>query len=140
MKDYLVILIQLAGVGELVLVAASAFIPKALNWKEAMGNPNRLVRQLFWTYACYILACHLFFGLISVFAAEALICGGILAIALTTLMTLWWGVRILLQFFCFDRSCIPENRFNTVAEVLLVCLFFYLTAVYGWALMENLRG
>lgn len=123
--------VLLAGVGQLVLVAGSVFIPRCLNWKTAMGRPNHLVRQLFWTYAGYILGVHLFFGVMSVWAVDALMEGGRLAVGLSFLMMVWWGVRIVLQFFCFDRSCIPRTRFNGVAEGLLVCLFVYLAVVYG---------
>ena len=132
--DYAVVL---AGVGQLCLVVGSAFIPKCLNWNEAIRSENRLMRQLFWTYACYILAMHTFFGIVSTFGPVALTGGGLLANALLCLMWLWWTVRIVLQFCCFDRSCIPQTRFNSLAEVLLVSLFVYLAAVYGIAFWRN---
>lgn len=131
--DYAVVL---AGVGQLCLVAGSAFIPKCLNWKDV--SENRLMRQLFWTYACYILAMHTFFGVLSTFAPVALTSGDLLGDALLCLMWLWWSVRIVLQFCCFDRSCIPQTRFNGLAEVLLVLLFVYLSTVYGFALWRNI--
>jgi len=49
----------------------------------------------------------LFFGLVSTFLATDLLAGSPLAKALLGLMALWWLVRLLLQFTCFDRSCIP---------------------------------
>jgi len=123
--------VMLAGVGELILVLGSFFIPKCLDWKTAMGRPNNLLRQLFWTYAGYILVIHFFFGVMSIWAVDDLMKGGRLAVGLSMLMMCWWVGRLVLQFFCFDRSCIPKNRFNVLAEGLLVCLFVYLSAVYG---------
>ncbi|MFC5049769.1 hypothetical protein ACFPK9_03970 [Rubritalea spongiae] len=130
--------VQLAGAAQLVLVAGSVFIPRCLNWKADMPQSNTLLKQLFWTYAVYILGCHFFFGLVSVIAADALIDGGQLASLLSGLMWCWWLGRLCLQFFCFDRSCIPKTRFNGVAEALLVMLFIYLTVVYGWVFWRNL--
>ena len=131
-------LVKLAGMGQFCLVAGSVFIPKCLNWKDAIGNANKLTRQLFLTYACYILGMHLFFGLISAFAANELLNGGFLGTALCALMTAWWGLRIVLQFCCFDRTCIPKTKFNCLAEGFLVLLFISLTSIYGMALWRNL--
>ena len=64
--------------------------------------------------------------------------GGRLALGLSILMFAWWSGRLVLQFFCFDRSCIPPNRFNVVAEGLLVCLFVFLAVVYGFVVWRNL--
>jgi hypothetical protein len=36
------------------------------------------------------------------------------------------------QFFYFDRSEAPPGAFYKVAEVALVALFVFLTAVYGY--------
>ena len=128
----------LAGVGQLILVIASAVIPRCLDWKGPLAVLPLLMRQLFWTYAAYILGMHLFFGLISVFGTQLLLDGTPQAAILCGLMMTWWLVRIGLQFFCFDRKGIPQTRFNVLAEALLVSLFLFLTIVYGMALFTNL--
>lgn len=130
--------IKLAGIAQLCLVAASFFIPKCLNWKESMKGANKLTLQLFATYACYILGMHFFFGIISLCAANELLRGDVLSIGLCALMFIWWSVRILLQFFCFDRSCIPQTKFNRLAEGVLIVMFACLSAIYGAALWRNL--
>ena len=43
------------------------------------------------------------------------------------------GARVLVQFFYFDRSEAPPGAFYKSAEVVLVGLFVFLTAVYGYA-------
>lgn len=132
------IAILLAGIGQLILVVASAVIPRCLDWKGPMGTLPKLMRQLFWTYAGYILGMHLFFGLISTFGTHLLLDTTPQAAILCALMMIWWGVRIGLQFFCFDRKGIPQTRFNILAEVLLVALFLYLTLTYAAGLYLNL--
>ncbi len=131
--------VVLAGVGQLILVAASAVIPRCLDWKGPLAVLPLLMRQLFWTYAGYILGMHLFFGLISVFGTQLLLDDSPQAAILCGLMMTWWLVRIGLQFCCFDRKGIPQTRFNILAEVLLVLLFLFLTIVYGLALFTNLN-
>ena len=131
--------VVLAGVGQLILVVASAVIPRCLDWKGPLAVLPLLMRQLFWTYAGYILGMHLFFGLISVFGTSLLLDGTPQAAMLCGLMMTWWLVRIGLQFFCFDRKGIPQTRFNLLAEALLVLLFLFLTIVYAMALFINLN-
>ena len=137
-KDTLQIAIILAGVGQLILVLASVAIPHCLEWKKPLGSLPLLLRQLFWTYAGYILGMHLFFGLVSAFGSELLMDSTAQAALLCGLMMIWWGVRIFLQFFCFDRSGIPSTRFNKMAEAMLVALFLFLALTYGAALAKNL--
>jgi hypothetical protein len=131
--------VVLAGVGQLILVVASAVIPRCLDWKGPLAVLPLLMRQLFWTYAAYILGMHLFFGLISVFGTHLLLDGSTQAAILCGLMMTWWRVRIGLQFFCFDRKGIPQTRFNILAEVLLVSLFLFLSIIYGMGLFTNLN-
>ncbi|MFK7912178.1 MAG: hypothetical protein AB8F34_16495 [Akkermansiaceae bacterium] len=136
-KELLNTAIILAGAGQLILVIASAVIPRCLDWKGPLATLPKLMRQLFWTYAGYILGVHLFFGLVSTFGSHLLLDGTPQAALLSGMMMTWWGVRIGLQFFCFDRKGIPQTRFNILAEVMLVALFLYLTLSYGAALYFN---
>ena len=48
-------LLMLAGVGQLVLAAGSLAIPRVLRWSDDLSRVRPLIRQIFWTYAGYIL-------------------------------------------------------------------------------------
>lgn len=139
MNEYLIWALKLAGLAQLVLVAGSVAIPKCLDWKGGLAGLKTLLRQMFWTYAVYISVMHLFFGIVSLFAAEELLSGGMVTTSLCVLMFVWWFARIMIQFFYFDKSEVPETTFNKLAEVALVLLFIYLSGVYGWAVIENWR-
>lgn len=139
MNEYLIWAVQLAGIGQLVLVLGSVAIPKCLDWKGGLAGLRPLLRQMFWTYAIYISVMHVFFGIVSVFAPEELLSGGMITTSLCVLMFIWWFARILIQFFYFDKTGLPDTKFNHLAEVALVSLFVYLSLVYGWAVWENLR-
>lgn len=117
----------------------SFLIPYCLRWKKPLTHLPLLMRQVFWTYAGYILVMHLFFGVMSAFCNELLLDGSPQAAILCGLMTVWWFTRVLLQFCCFDRKGIPQTRFNILAEALLIMMFLFLTTVYMTALYHNLR-
>ena len=45
----------IAGIGQVVLALGSVAIPRVLKWKEEVVKLRPLIRQLFWTYASFIL-------------------------------------------------------------------------------------
>ena len=130
--------ILIAGIGQLVLVLMSLAIPRVLAWEEETRKLKPLTRQVFWTYAGYIWFTNLSFGLVSTFLPDALLDGSTLAAAVTSFIGIYWGVRVFIQFFWFDRSDVPSGRGIRIAESLLVSLFVSLTCVYGLAASRNL--
>jgi len=132
-------LVFLAGVGQIVLALASLAIPRVLRFREETAKLRPLLREMFWTYAGYILCTNLSFGLLSALAPEWLLDGSPLAAAVTGYITVYWAARLTIQFVYFDRSDVPPGAHVRLAEAGLVTLFVYLTVVYGLATAANLR-
>jgi hypothetical protein len=124
-------LLVLAGVGQLLLSVASLAIPRVLRWREETAKLRPLTRQVFWTYAGYILSFHVAFGLLSAFAPELLLDRTPLARAVAGFIAVYWTVRLALQFFCFDRTERPPGAFGKMAEAALTTLFLGLTIIYA---------
>ncbi len=135
--SHLPTLIVMAGVGQLLLIAASLAIPRVLGWKEETAKLRPLTRQVFWTYAIYIWCTNLSFGLVSL-RPDWLLDRSPLAACVTGFIAAYWTGRVGIQFFYFDRSDAPQGRHVKLAEAVLVTLFVYLTIVYGLALLSNL--
>jgi hypothetical protein len=133
------LLLKLAGLAQVALVAGSFAIPKVLNWGNELAKVQPLIKQMFWTYAAYILVINLSFGLLSLFGANELVNGSALALLVTGFITLYWVSRVLIQFFYFDRSNFPTGKWNKLAEVLLVMLFIFLSIVYSLAFHFNYK-
>jgi hypothetical protein len=126
------ILLILAGLGQLALAAGSLALPRILRWGDDTAKLRPLTRQVFWTYAAYIWVTNICFGLVSTFGAEWLLDRSPLARAVTGYIAVYWGSRLLVQFFYFDRSEAPPGAIYKLGEVALVGLLVYLTAVYGY--------
>jgi len=133
-------LVFLAGVGQVLLALFSLAIPRVLGFEAETAKLRPLLRQMFWTYAGYILCTNLSFGLLSALAPGWLLDGSPLAAAVTGFITAYWGARVVLQFTYFDRSDAPAGAHVRLAEAGLVALFLYLVLVYGLAFAANLRG
>ncbi len=127
------VLLILAGVGQLGLALGSLALPRMLRWGDDTAKLRPLTRQVFWTYAAYIWVTNICFGAVSTFAPHWLLDRSPLARAVAGYIAAYWGARVLVQFFYFDRSEAPTGAFYKMAEVALVGLFVFLTAVYGYA-------
>lgn len=132
--------IIIAGVGQLALAAASLAIPGVLGWRDELQKVRRLTRQVFWTYAGYIWATNVAFGLVSTLLPGELIAGSNLAACVTGFMAAYWGARCLIQWCWFDRSDAPQGWHVLIAEVALNILFVALTTTYAAASWFNLQG
>lgn len=139
-KPVLLLLLVAAGVGQLVLCVASPAIPVVLGWRAQAAVLPKLLRQVFWTYACYILGAHVAFGLLSVAMPGHLLAGDRLALVVAGFITCWWAVRTVLHFTTFDTGEVAEGPWHRAAEVGLGFLFVALTAVYLLVWIYNLGG
>ncbi len=126
-----------AGVGQLIVALGSLRIPFVLRWREDVASLRPLTRQVFWTYAGYIWATNVSFGVVSLIGSAWLLDGSPLAAAVTGFVTLYWLARIVIQFTYFDRSDAPSGALFVVAEIGLVAMFVAFTAVYGYAVVLN---
>lgn len=136
--ERLKMLVFLSGVGQIILIVASLAIPVVLKWKEELQPlKNNLIRQMFWVYSAYIWGTNLCFGIVSAFAPHWLIEKTPLAVLVCAFICLYWGARVLIQFFYFDRSCAPQGFQYLLAEFGLVLLFIWLTFVYGAVAVIN---
>ena len=132
-------LVRLAGAGQLVLVAASAAIPRVLGWREEMAARVRpLTRQVFWTWAGYIWTSHLAFGLLSALGPGLLVNRSPLAALVAAFIATWWSARIVIQFTYFDRSAAPPGALYKLAEPALVTLFVCLASIYWLVVRADL--
>jgi hypothetical protein len=137
MRSHIFILLKLAGHFQIALCIGSLAIPKLLNWKGELRSVSKIILQIFWTYAGYILVINLAFGLVSVFGTNELLDKSFLAKSLSVFIFLYWLTRIIIQFFYFDTKSAPQGFIYKTGEIALVALFIFLTIVYGIASYLN---
>ena len=122
----------LAGLAQLAIASSSVFIPRLLGWRQETALLRPLTRQVFWTYASYILGIHVAFAALTLLAPHALTDGSILARAVCAFIAVYWATRLILQFTVFDRS-VAVRRLFRFAEMAYVSAFAYLAIVYSAA-------
>ncbi|HSI64461.1 MAG TPA: hypothetical protein VLE43_15135, partial [Candidatus Saccharimonadia bacterium] len=65
-------LLLLAGVGHFGILAASALVPKVLDWKTALKTLPPFLRTLFWVYGVFIVLTIIGLGTLTLFHAGAM--------------------------------------------------------------------
>lgn len=131
------LLLFICGILHIALSIGSSVIPKVLHWNRELQNVQPLIKQMFWTYAAYILAINICFGLVSIWGTNELTDHSFLASCITLFISIYWLTRIGIQFFYFDTSQAPKGLIFTLGEIALVALFILFTAVYFLAFLYN---
>jgi hypothetical protein len=130
-------LIFICGLLHIALGVGSTIIPTVLNWNTELVKVKPLIRQMFWTYAAYILVINICFGLISIWGTRELLNHSFLATCITLFISIYWLTRIGIQFFYFDTTDAPKGLFFTLGEIALVALFVLFSATYFLAFLHN---
>ena len=132
-------LLMACGAGQLALAAVSLTIPRVLGWREETAKLKPLTREVFWTYAGYILSAHVCFGLLSLLGPDLLLERAPLAGLVNGFIGTWWGARLVIQFTLFDRSARPPGRMYVLAEGALISVFVACATFY-WTLAVRSFG
>lgn len=131
--------IRIAGVGHFAVAVASLRAPAVLNWREELVQLRPLNRQIFTTYAGYILTINVLFGLLAVVAPGLLLDATPLAAIVCGFIFAYWLARLVLQFTYYSASDKPAGFQYTLAEWIFVAMFAFFVVTFGWALVANLR-
>lgn len=130
-------LIFSCGILHIALGIGSCIIPQLLHWNTELEKVKPLIRQMFWTYAAYILVINFCFGLISIWGTQELLNHSFLAACLTLFISVYWLTRIGIQFFYFDTTDAPKGFFFTLGEIALVGMFVLFSVIYFLAFLYN---
>ena len=125
-------LVLFGGVIHLSILSAGALMPRVLGWRSELRKLGELSRQVIWTHGAFIMLTIASVGLISLFNATTLTAGSLLARCVCGFVALFWGIRLVIQFFVFDASPHLDNVLLKVGYHGLTVVFIYLTLVYGW--------
>lgn len=130
------ILLQLAGAGHFGIVIASALVPFALDWKRQLAPLHPFMRTLFWVYGVFIVLATLAFGSLTLLHAQAMADGEPVARSLAAVISLYWGARLLVQWFVFDAGELKTTIWHHLGDAVLTAAFHFITAVYAWAAVD----
>ena len=125
-------LIQFAGLTHFLILFASASVPAHLDWKKNLATLPPFLRKLFWVYGAFIVLVILSFGSLTLLNAGAMAAGEPVARSLCAVIAIFWGARLLVQFFIFDLREFLTSWLLKVGESALTAAFIILVLINGW--------
>ena len=130
-------LIFAGGILHLGTLLGSAQVPRELKFKEELPKLGPLMRHWVLTAGGYIVLNIIAFGMLSVFLSTEMASGTPLARAVCGYISVFWGIRLVIQLFIFDAKPYLKNWFLQLGYHGLTLVFVYQTAIYGWAALGS---
>jgi hypothetical protein len=137
-SDTLLLHLRIVGVLMAWLVGVNLFVPKICRWREELERLSLLNRQIFQVHGLFIVLTLGLFSALLLTTADALLEPTRLSRAMLTGLTIFWGLRMLMQWFFYSPEIWRGHRFNTVMHYLFSALWIYVTGVFATALWSVL--
>jgi hypothetical protein len=126
--------LRLTGVLMAGLVVLNTLVPRRFRWREELTRVSALNRQIFQVHTIFLIVTLALFAALLLTSADALVERTRLARATLFGLTLFWGLRMLMQWFYYSPALWRGHTVNTVMHVLFSALWIYFTGVFGAAL------
>ena len=121
--------------GSLILLAiAHVYFARHLNWRLDATKLSPVNRQIFHVHTFFICMILVLTGVLALCIPEALTTRSPLARLVLIGHVIFWGTRLLFQWFVYDPTHWRGHRLNTTAHVLFTLLWLYFTLTYAHAL------
>lgn len=121
-------------IGGLLVVLAFVHVifPRYFNWKQELAALSLVNRQMMEVHTFFIALTVFGMGLLCLTSAGELT-GTPLGQRICLGLAVFWGIRLVFQFFVYSPELWRGKPFETVVHMLFGCFWLYLTVVFGWA-------
>ena len=136
--DALLVHLRIVGVVMMWLVLVNLYVPHRFQWREEMTRLSLLNRQVFTAHNLFLILTLVLFGLLLLVLGDALLEPTRLSRAVLAGLTVFWGARMLMQWWFYSPAIWRGNRFNTRMHYVFSVVWIYITAVFAAALWSNL--
>lgn len=120
---------KIAGILMILLALIHIIFPRYFRWKEELASLSLINRQLMYVHTFFVALTVLLMGLGCIVLAEDLITTGT-GRTLSTGLALFWGIRLLFQFFVYSPRTWKGKVFETSMHVLFSFVWLYFTIVF----------
>lgn len=132
--DTLLVHLRVVGVLMAVLVAVNLWVPRRFHWREEMARLSLLNRQIFQAHTVFLLLMLALFSALLLTSSDVLIEPTRLSRAILIGLTIFWGLRMVMQWWFYSPAIWRGHRFNTVMHCVFSVTWVYVTTVFAAAL------
>jgi len=134
----LIVHLQVTGIMMAALAVLNLALPRFLRWREELASLSLLNRQVFQVHAFFIALIVALFAALLLTSSHALLEPTRLSRAVLAGLTIFWGTRMLIQWFYYSPALWRGNRVNTTVHCLSSMGWTYMTTTFAAALWVNL--
>ena len=127
-------LLGIAGGLQLLVAAANLPLTRRLRFREEHARLSPLVRQIHEVHHAYLMGVLVLFAILTL-AFPAEIAGTPLGRSLAGAIAAFWGTRVVVQRFVYDRETLRKHR---AADAAFSLVFLFLASVYAAAALGGL--
>lgn len=122
-------LLEITGGLLMALALLHAFFPRHFRWKEETAGLSLLTRQILHVHTFFIALTVFLMGLLCVTSAAELMHTP-LGRRISLGMGVFWGIRLVIQFFGYSSKLWRGKVFETCAHVAFTLFWAWLTALF----------
>ena len=132
--------LQITGVLMAALAALNLALPRRLGWREELASLSLLNRQIFRVHAFFIVLIVALCAALLLTSSDALLEPTRLSRAMLAGLTIFWGMRMLAQWFYYSPALWRGNLVNTVLHCVCSAAWIYMTTTFAAALWMNVSN
>ena len=136
--DTLLLHLRLAGVVMASLVVVNLLVPRRFHWREEMSRLSLVNRQIFQAHSVFLVLTLALFSALLLTCGPALLEPTRLSRAVLSGLTIFWGLRMVMQWWFYSPLIWRGHRFNTVMHYTFSVVWVYVTTVFAVALWATL--
>lgn len=121
--------LQITGFLLMVLGLAHAIFPRHFRWREETAGLSLLTRQILYIHTAFIGLTVFLIGLLCATCAQDLI-GTSLGKRICLGLAVFWGIRLVVQFFGYSPVLWRGKPFETAMHILFSLFWAFLTAMF----------
>jgi uncharacterized Tic20 family protein len=129
---------RVVGVLMALLVGVNLVVPFRFRWREEMSRLSLVNRQIFQAHNFFIVLTLALFSALLLTCSDALLEPTRLSRAILIGLTVFWAVRMLMQWCFYSPRVWRGNPFNTAMHWVFSVVWIYVTATCAAALWSNL--
>ena len=131
---FLLVNLRAAGVLLAALVVVNLFVPARFGWRADLSRVSLLNRQIFQVHSVFVVLILALSSALLLTSADALVEPSRLSRAILLGLTIFWGLRMLMQWCFYSPDIWRGHRFFTTMHVVFSMTWIYMTGVFGMAL------
>jgi hypothetical protein len=128
-----VVHLRAVGVVMALLVAVNLVVPVRYRWRDETARLSLLNRQIFQAHAAFLILTLALFSVLLLNYADALVEPTRLSRALLGGLTIFWALRMLMQWCFYSPAIWRGDRFHTAMHWLFSATWVYVTGVFATA-------